>query len=362
MITTPASTVPDALPALAARADASYLDFVEGLRGYILGTGASFESRLSQAAEAEVARRGAAFATVEDIRQFFEALPLVHLRNRLTRTQQEMKWSKLSASYAARREQLLAELGAWDERGPARLELDPEFVHPPYTNVHFHLQPGGYHKDELGGFLYHYGIKVFFRGDNDKDELHDKLVGSVAPPADGQVRRILDFACSMGQSTTAFKARFPQADVVGIDHSAAMLRAAHRRASMLGSDVSFVQRLVEDTRMPANLFDIVFAFIVFHELPQRVARAAVAEALRVLRPGGVFAIYDFNGTESQSPYQRYHRYFDARHNGEPYSQDFCDCDLTAILQSAGFTVPKAAALPDRAGGPGYMKHWYAVKA
>ena len=50
---------------------------------------------------------------------------------------------------------------------------------PPYLNVHFHLQPGGYHHDELSGFLYHYGTKVFFRGDNDRDELHEKLVGLV---------------------------------------------------------------------------------------------------------------------------------------------------------------------------------------
>lgn len=356
----PTAVVSETLPPLATRADASYLDFVEGFREYILGPGADFERRLNAAAEAEEARRGAKFARVEEIRDFLEAMPVTHLRNRLTRTQQEMKWVKLRQSYDAQRAQLLAELALWDERGPARLELDPDFVHPSYTNVHFHLQPGGYYKDELGGFLYHYGTKVFFRGDNDKDELHAKLVGFVPPPS-GQVKRILDLACSMGQSTTAFKARFPAAEVIGIDHSAAMLRAAHRRASMLGSEVTFAQRLVEDTRLPDGHVDLVFAFILFHELPQRIVRATVAEALRVLRPGGAFAIYDFNGTDGQSPYQRYHRYFDARHNGEPYSQDFCDCDLTAILRDAGFSVTKAAALPDRAGGPGYMKHWYAVR-
>ncbi|MCB1625316.1 MAG: class I SAM-dependent methyltransferase [Pseudomonadales bacterium] len=357
----PVTAVPETLPPLASRTAGSYLDFVEGFREYILGSGADFERRLNQAAEAEEVRRGAKFGELAEIRTFLESLPLTHLRNRLTRSQQEMKWTKLSATYQAQREQLLAELDAWDERGPARLELDPKFVHPPYTNVHFHLQPGGYFKDELGGFLYHHGTKVFFRGENDKDELHAKLVSLVPPPADGNVARVLDLACSIGQSTTAFKMRFPKAEVIGIDHSVAMLRAAHRRASMLGSEVTFAQRLVEDTRMPDDHFDLVFAFIVFHELPQRIVRDTVAEALRVLRPGGVFAIYDFNGVQDQSPYQRYHRYCDARHNGEPYSQDFCDCDLAAILRHAGFSVLKAAALPDRAGGPGYMKHWYAVK-
>jgi ubiquinone/menaquinone biosynthesis C-methylase UbiE len=356
-----AYTAADTLPHLATRADAAYLDFVEGLRDYLLGSGADFERRLNEAAVAEEQRRARAFDSVDEIRDFLESMPATHLRNRLTRTQQEMKWFKLRDSFAAQRAELLAELDRWDGRGPAKLQLDPEFVHPPYTNVHFHLQPGGYFKDELAGFLYHYGTKVFFRGENDQDELHDKLVRFVPPPPDGRVERVLDFACSMGQSTTAFKARFPQAEIIGIDHSAPMLRAAHRRASMLGSEVTFAQRLVEDTRYGDGEFDMVFAFILFHELPQRIVRAACKEAHRVLRAGGAFAVYDFTETAAKSPYQRYHRYFDARHNGEPYSQDFCDCNLEQILRDSGFAAVKAVPLPDRSGGAGYMKHWYAVK-
>ena len=105
--------------------------------------------------------------------------------------------------------------------------------------------------------------------------------------------------------------------------------------------------------------DVVVIGNAIHLMPDR--DLFLRNVARVLRPGGAFAIYDFNSTDGQSPYQRYHRYFDARHNGEPYSQAFCDCDLTAILRDAGFSVPTAAALPDRAGGPGYMKHWYAVR-
>jgi ubiquinone/menaquinone biosynthesis C-methylase UbiE len=232
---------------------------------------------------------------------------------------------------------------------------------PAYAQVDFHLQPGSYWQDELSGFLYHYGTKVFFRGDNDHDELHAKLVARVPAPADGRVQQVLDLACSVGQSTTAFKARFPQAAVTGIDYSAPMLRVAHRRAAMLGSDVTFAQRLIEDTRYPAQQFDIVFAFIVFHELPLRIIRDTVREAARVTRPGGIFAVYDFTGTAAQSPFQRYHRWWDARHNGEPYSQDFCDCDFDAILAEHGFVVA-GAKLGQRAGGTGYMQHWFATRS
>lgn len=354
------SSQPETMPALAQRADASYLDFVEGFREYILGKGADFEERLDAELLAEEQRRGKRWADPEEIRAHVQRLPLGRLRDRLARTQQEMKWRALQRSFAAQRSVLTGELAHWDMRGPGRLELDPQFVLPAYANVDFHLQPGGYYKDELSGFLYHYGTKVFFRGDNDHDELHAKLVARVPAPADGTVRRILDLACSIGQSSTAFKRRFPAAEVTGIDYSAPMLRVAHRRAAMLGDEVTFAQRLVERTGYPDAQFDLTFAFIVFHELPLRIVRETVREAARVTRPGGIFAVYDFIGTRDKSPFQRYHRWFDARHNGEPYSQDFCDCDVDALLAEHGFRVA-AAPVGQRSGGTGYMKHWFATR-
>ena len=354
------NAVPDTLPRVAQRGDASYLDFVEGFRAYILSKGADFEDRLNAALECEQRTRGRPFGDIEELKNFMQRMPLALLRDRLARSQQEMKWQRIRGSYEQRRGELTAELAHWDARGPGRLLLTPDFTLPPYANVHFHIQPGGYYKDELSGFLYHYGTKVFFRGDNDTDQLHGRLVSQVPAPADGRVQRVLDLACSVGQSATAFRSRFPQATVTGIDYSAPMLRVAHRRAAMLGIEVDFAQRLIEDTHYPAAHFDITFAFIVFHELPLRIIRETVAEAARITRPGGVFAIFDFADSANMSPFQRYHRWFDARHNNEPYSQDFCDCDLDAILRDQGFVV-SAEPVGQRSGGAGYMKHWFATR-
>ena len=92
----------------------------------------------------------------------------------------------------------------------------------------------------------------------------------------------------------------------------------------------------------------------------RVIRETVREAARVTRPGGIFAVYDFSGSPGMSRFQRYHRWFDARHNGEPYSQDFCDCDFDALLRESGFEVD-AQSLAKRSGGAGYMAHWFATR-
>jgi SAM-dependent methyltransferase len=355
-----AATSTAVLPELARRDDAAYLEFVEGFREYLLGKGADFEDRLDAEARLEAKRRGRDWTDLEDLGSFLRRYPLTQMRDRLVRTQQEMKWHRLAHSYGDRRADLAAELARWDQRGPGRLLLDPSFKVPDYANVEFHLQPGGYYHDELSGFLYHYGTKVFFRGGNDQDELHGALVARVPPPPDGIVRRVLDMACSVGQSSTAFKRRYPAAEVIGIDYSAPMLRVAHRRAALAGLDVSFEQRLIEHTGFPDAHFDITFAFIVFHELPLRIIHETVREAARITRPGGRFVVFDFTETAGKSPYQLYHRWFDARHNGEPYSQGFCDCNLDALLAQNGFVVD-ADILSQRTGGAGYMKHWFATR-
>ena len=344
----------EALPALHRRADTSYLDFVEGFRAFVLDD-ASYRRSVDQALNALTASRGTPPTQLDEFKASLDDLPAVRMHNRLMRTQQEMKWHKISASLDARRDDLEAELASFDLRGPGQLLLNPEFDPPSYINVHFHLQPGGYYKDSLSGFMYHWGTKVFFRGDDDRDALHDKLVDRVPAPADGRVARILDLACSVGQSTTGLKRRFPDADVWGIDHSAAMLRVAHRRAVLLNSDVTFAQRLSEDTGLPDNHIDLAFAFILFHELPIRIIHATIKEMARVLRPGGMFHVFDFLDSASMGPLELYHRDFDAHHNGEAYSQDFCDCDFQGLLEANGFTIKHTGT------GGGYVKTYFAEK-
>ena len=124
------STTTETLPPLARRSDAAYLDFVEGLREFILGKGADFEERLNSALEQRSSNRGRPWGDVEEIREFVHASPLGRLRDRLARSQQEMKWHAIERSFDEQRAQLTAELSKWDERGPGRLLLDPAFEHP----------------------------------------------------------------------------------------------------------------------------------------------------------------------------------------------------------------------------------------
>ena len=342
------------LPELASREDESYLDYVESLRSFVLD-GMRFDDQLAtRTGDLEDTSEPPA-DRLENVRRAVGNMPVARVRNRLMRSQQEMKWRRICRSLDARRDIHLERLKRAEQRGPARLELNPGLDAPEYSNVHFHLQPDGYHKDALAGFRYHYGTKIFFVGDNDKDQLHATLVQDHLPePADGSVHRILDLACSVGQSTTALKQRFGQAEVTGIDHSEPMLRCAHHRAVKLGVDVCFSQRLVENTGYEDNSFDIVFSFILFHELPMRVIRETLDEVRRVLRPGGLFAVYDFIMARKMTASQLYHRHFDSRNNGEPYGDDFCYSDFDSLLKKHGFVE----ATPGKTMGTTQV--WYAT--
>jgi ubiquinone/menaquinone biosynthesis C-methylase UbiE len=237
------------------------------------------------------------------------------------------------------------ELAEAERKHPGRLHYDPTFVVPDYATLDIHLQPGGYVGDALAGYVFHHGTKVFYQGENDQDELHRQVASMMRPPADGRVRRILDLGCSIGQCTTALKQRFPQAEVRGLDVALPLLRYAHKRAVDLDVDVCFTQGLAEDTKLPGASFDAVLAYILFHEVPQRLFVPIIEEVRRLLRPGGTFTVVDAPNRRDFPAPNRMWMDFDARFNCEPYSPAFVASDLRAMLECHGFEVTHAGPTP-----------------
>lgn len=57
----------------------------------------------------------------------------------------------------------------------------------------------------------------------------------------------------------------------------------------------------EATGLPSETVDLVSCCLVMHELPRAATKNIIAEAHRVLRPGGTFAIMVFPSLPSLSP-------------------------------------------------------------
>jgi ubiquinone/menaquinone biosynthesis C-methylase UbiE len=98
---------------------------------------------------------------------------------------------------------------------------------------------------------------------------------------------VLEIAVGTGLNLGHYPA---DARVTGIDLSAAMLEIARRRAAELGRDVDLRSGDAQALDFPDESFETVTCTIALCTIPDD--RAAVAEAMRVLRPGGRLLLFE----------------------------------------------------------------------
>ena len=98
-----------------------------------------------------------------------------------------------------------------------------------------------------------------------------------------RARRVVDVGCGPGNSTELLVRRYPDADVLGIDNSPAMLEEARRRlpsARFESADAA--------TWLPDADVDLVFANATYQWVPDHFAQ--LPRVLAALKPGAVLAV------------------------------------------------------------------------
>jgi ubiquinone/menaquinone biosynthesis C-methylase UbiE len=277
--------------------------------------------------------------------------PMYAMNARVWMSTQQQMWSNIYGIFHENADAILAELEKADKSGPGKLELNPNLQIPDYTRHEIHIQPGGYVGDPFAGAISHYGFKQFDRNvfKNDRMEHHLAMAQETPIPADGKVMRILDMGTGFGAFATSLKERFPNAEVWGIDVGAPMVRWAHYRAVKMGLDVNFAQRMAEDTKFEDGYFDVVVSYIMHHEVHPDAHEKIVAEAYRVLRPGGSYFPVDFvtKGNPRYMGMQDVMRkasiWQDHRWNTEVWSPAYRETDFPEIMRKAGFVDMKVSA-------------------
>jgi ubiquinone/menaquinone biosynthesis C-methylase UbiE len=153
------------------------------------------------------------------------------------------------------------------------------------------------------------------------------------------VHRALDMGCSVGVGTQALKGWLEahqegNVAVEGLDLAPQMLAVAKARDPD-GRIAAWHHAAAEASGLPAASFDLITLQFVCHELPAAATRAVLAEAARLLRPGGVLALVD------QDPDSEVIRRLPAPiatllKSTEPYLAEYFALDLPAALAEAGF--------------------------
>jgi len=113
--------------------------------------------------------------------------------------------------------------------------------------------------------------------------------------------RVLDVGCGPGSITRGLAERVAPGQVIGIDLSRETLEAARADAAARGlTNLAYEEQSVYELRLADGSFDVAFAHQVLQHLQKPAA--ALAEMLRVLRPGGLVAVRDVDwGTVSYWP-------------------------------------------------------------
>ena len=111
--------------------------------------------------------------------------------------------------------------------------------------------------------------------------------------------RVLEIGCGTGNITQRMKRAQPGAQLTGIDPDPRALTRAGRKFGN-GAGVRFDRGYAQELPYADESFDRVLSSMMLHHLDDDVKAAAVAEAFRVLRPGGSMHVVDIVGPHGAS--------------------------------------------------------------
>jgi ubiquinone/menaquinone biosynthesis C-methylase UbiE len=300
---------------------------------------------------------GDAPTSADAARPLVDALPSLPRWSWLDRHIQDRLWYTVEGMVGDRGG-ALSQCMATHENDLGTLTFNTDQVYPAYyEETDFHRQKGGIWRDDRSAAVYAMGARVIHIGKNDNFGLHDAFARDIAAAAPG---RILDLACGFGKTTFSLKKKYPDAVVEGIDLAAPCLRLARRMASDWQLEIDWRQGDIENLPYDEAEFDLVTATMTLHELPLDAIARTLAQAHRVLKPGGILVVLEnpLVGEPLRDVLTQYHSEIIM----EPFHYEFRRADMCDFAFAAGFAdaqnsdwFPFGAAAAAAAAGDG--RNW-----
>ncbi len=328
--------------------DAARFNFLANLVKYVSGdlTSGNAIAYKHRARPEWQATHGRAPANRGEVRRAMQSDPHYQMWSALRRNTMEMR-QQAGRFTTLRQADALAERAEHFNAGADTLVLDPELEIPPYVRaVDNHCMPGSYYTELVPGDVTpaaNYDAGLFITAQGLFGKFSDGAGRGVAEwlkenAPEGGIRRILDIGCGIGHNTVPVALAFPDAEVIGVDVAAPMLRYGHARAQSMGAgNLTFMQKNGEDLSCFEDAsFDFVYTTIFLHETSWKALHNIMAEVHRLLRPGGVTIHAEQPPYHGMSEFEQFLRDWDAYYNNEPFWTRIHTLDMEAVMARAGF--------------------------
>lgn len=117
-----------------------------------------------------------------------------------------------------------------------------------------------------------------------------RLLATLAPAA-GET--IVDLGAGTGSMALLIKQTAPECHVIGIDPDPEVLAIARAKIETAGEQVELMQGTGEASVLNDALADKVISSLVLHQCSQAAKEGLLANAFRLLKPGGLLLIADY---------------------------------------------------------------------
>ena len=160
---------------------------------------------------------------------------------------------------------------------------------------HFHSPATTQAPETKGLVLHSAGSYDFFT--NLLLQPSQKSIGLLARIKPGD--QVLDVGCGSGRLTFAAQQWAGETvQATGLDPSSEMIQVARKNAERAGLKTKFELGVVENLPFPDASFDVVLNRLMLHHLPGDLKQRGLAEMRRVLKPGGLCLVVDFEPPKS----------------------------------------------------------------
>ncbi len=205
---------------------------------------------------------------------------------------------------------------------------------PAYYRQNFHYQTDGWLSEDSAE-IYDHQVEALFTGA--AAAMRRAALACLAHEVRGhdqRQRRVLDVGCGTGQFMHRTLHGFPRLQLTGLDLSPAYARAA-RQAVRRWPQAAVEEGQAEAMPFETGSFDTLISIYLFHELPPRIRPLVIAEAARVLRPGGAFIVADSLQFGDNPGLDGVLEYFPEGFH-EPYYKGYLSWDFTPEMEACGF--------------------------